>query len=442
MSFRLGRCLLAVCGSLLFSCDPPIPAEGGPLDMAQFTPRHLDPAPSWWGDNRKRLDGFMDQFGRGSAGYDATKKPVALFDWDNTVIKNDVGDLMVFWMLKMGKIYQPPDKNWRKTSFIMSANGLTLLKTACDALANPGELLPTNKPEGAACADAILKVYLDNKGTSDLAAFSGFDYRRMEPTYAWAVQLQAGYTPAEISQMAKDAITEGVMAPIGGTQQIGSRTVNAYVRVYDQIKDLIGALQENGFDVWVITATSEPVVRAFADQVKIAADHVIGVRMVLDGNGKQTYNLQGCGDVPDGVNDGAASFMGNTLMTYIDGKRCWVNKVIYGDASPSAINQRPDGKRHLFAAGDSNTDVTFVRDAQQMKLVINRNKAELMCNAYGNFMNRYLVNPMFIDPKAQQAAMYPCSTTACVSANGTAGPCLDEAQGAIPDQKDSVYPAM
>ncbi|HNI58559.1 MAG TPA: haloacid dehalogenase-like hydrolase [Pseudomonadota bacterium] len=442
MSFRFAHGLLLAFGSLLLSCDPPIPAQGSLPDMTVFSTRRLDPSLSWWGDNRKRLDDFMVQSGIGSVGYDATKKPVALFDWDNTVIKNDIGDLMLFWMLKAGKIYQPANFNWRLTSISITTDALNLLRAACDGLASPGSPLPTNRSDTAAvaCTDAILSVYLDNKGQTGLSAFAGYDYRRMEPTYAWAVQLQAGYTPAEISLMAKDAIAEGLAAAVGATQKIGSRTVNAYVRVYDQIKDLIGAMQENGFDVWVITATSEPVVRAFADQVKIPTDHVIGVRMVLDGNGKLTYNLQGCGDVPDGINDGGATAKGNSLMTYIDGKRCWVNKVIYGDASPTAINPRPDGKRQLFAAGDSNTDVTFVRDAEKLKLVINRNKAELMCNAYGNFGNRYLVNPMFIDPKPQQTALYPCTTTACVNSNGMATPCLDEGQGPIADQKDAVYP--
>ena len=178
----LTSCLLALCLPLIGSCDPPIPAEGNP-DMATYMPRHLDPALAWWGDNRKRLDAFLDAHGKGSAGYDANKKPIALFDWDNTIIKNDVGDITLFWMLKMNKIFQPPDKNWRRTSFIMTPNGLAALK-ACDSLANPGEVLPTGKPEGVACADAILSVYLDNKGTSGLAAFGGYDYRRMEPTYA------------------------------------------------------------------------------------------------------------------------------------------------------------------------------------------------------------------------------------------------------------------
>ena len=137
------------------------------------------------------------------------------------MIKNDIGDLMLFWMLKAGKIYQPANFNWRLTSISITTDALNLLRAACDGLASPGSPLPTNRSDTAAvaCTDAILSVYLDNKGQTGLSAFGGYDYRRMEPTYAWAVQLQAGYTPAEISLMAKDAIAEGLAAAVGATQK-------------------------------------------------------------------------------------------------------------------------------------------------------------------------------------------------------------------------------
>lgn len=108
----------------------------------------------------------------------------------------------------------------------------------------------------------------------------------------------------------------------------------------------------------------------------------------------------------------------------------------------AAVNQNPDpSKRQVFAAGDSNTDITFLRDATAMKLVINRNKKELMCTGYENFGGKYLVNPMFIGGKPQLATGYPCSTTACVNDKGTSVPCYDEGMPPtlIPDQTDTVF---
>lgn len=93
----------------------------------------------------------------------------------------------------------------------------------------------------------------------------------------------------------------------------------------------------------------------------------------------------------------------------------------------------------MFAAGDSDTDVEFLKDATALKLVLNRNKKELMCNPYGNAGGTWLINPMFIAPRAQMAGTYACSTSACKDAAGKSGPCSDENGKVIPDHTDTVF---
>jgi hypothetical protein len=112
--------------------------------------------------------------------------------------------------------------------------------------------------------------------------------------------------------------------------------------------------------------------------------------------------------------------------------------MVYGDTTAAAMQKRPDGMRHVFAAGDSDTDIEFLRDAQY-RLVLNRGKKELMCHAYYNSFDRWRVNPMFIQPRAA-GSTYPCSTTACKNEAGVAGPCRDDAGNIIPDMPDSVHP--
>ncbi|MBA3397982.1 MAG: hypothetical protein H0T89_35485 [Deltaproteobacteria bacterium] len=79
-----------------------------------------------------------------------------------------------------------------------------------------------------------------------------------------------------------------------------------------------------------------------------------------------------------------------------------------------------------------------MRDAKY-KLALNRQKKELMCFAYHNEDNAWLVNPMFIEPKTKLATPYPCSTTACKDASGAGTACRDEAGNVIPDQEDTVF---
>ncbi|MGK3982082.1 haloacid dehalogenase-like hydrolase [Sorangium sp. So ce136] len=399
----------------------------------------LDPTLEWYGDNRQRLDAMIDEHGASSPGYDADRRPVAVFDWDNTVIKNDVGDATMFWMLLHDKILQPPDGNWARTSPYLTAAAVSALGEACGAAADPGEPLPTSTAD--ACADEILSVYVDGATSGGDAAFAGYNHRTLEPKYAWFAQLGAGYSPDEVSAFAASAIEESLAAAEGSAQTVGTRTgLTAWLRIYDPIRDLIDTLQKNGFDVWVVSASPQSVVEPFAAMVNVAADRVIGIRQVTTESGALTYDLQGCGPVPDGTNDGAGESTGNSLITYIEGKRCWINKVIFGDSGPGALEKNPDAlERQVFGAGDSDTDLSFLQDATGLRLAINRNKKELMCNAYRNHAGTWLVNPMFIQPRGHLASGYPCSTTACVDADGVAGPCLDEAGAVIPDQADNVY---
>jgi phosphoserine phosphatase len=278
------------------------------------------------------------------------------------------------------------------------------------------------------CADEILSVYIDSKTRAGEPAFAGHDYRTMEPAYAWTAQLLAGYTKAEVFDFANQAINQHLAAAQGATWTVGTRSVAGWFRVYDQIEDLIGTMQSAGFDVWVISASPQPVVEAFAPRVGVAPDHVIGIHQLVDTAGAYTYDFEGCGAVADGA---------NTMISYIEGKRCWANKVVFGDSTAAASQRRPDGTRQLFGAGDSDTDVEFLRDATY-KLVLNRNKKELMCNAYNNAGESWIVNPMFISPKAQSAD-YPCPTESCKDASGAYVACRDEVGALIPVQIDGVF---
>ncbi|MFJ8012216.1 haloacid dehalogenase-like hydrolase [Streptomyces sp. NPDC096339] len=381
--------------------------------------------PGWYGDNQARLQQLVDRYGACGG---RRHKPVAVFDWDNTVVKNDVGDATMYWLLRNGRIRRPAD--WSATSRFLTPAAATALAEACTPLARTGEPLPTGTPQGAGCADEINAVYGTAATRTGAAAFAGWDRRTTEPSYSWLAQLTQGWTARDVRGFAAAARTENLAAPIGATQQVGTGTATGWVRYYDQQKDLINTLRRAGFDVWITSASPQPVVEVWAKGVGIDADHVIGIRNTTTRGGKLTSRLQGCGSVPDGA---------DTMITYIDGKRCWINKEVFGVRGADAEKVQPPARRQVFAAGDSDTDISFLRDATALRLVLNRNKNELMCRAYENGDGRWIVNPMFIDPKKQKTTPYPCATTGYVDHDGTKGPVLRSDASVIPDQTDSVY---
>jgi hypothetical protein len=408
---------------------PPPDSPPPPVDLCDQTPSDLRTDLAWYGDNRATLQGWLDSAGCKSATYDKAHKPIALWDWDNTISKNDFGDAITYYMVANGKVLQPPNQDWQQTSPFLTSAAVSALSAACGTTVAAGQPLPTNTSAYANCADEILWIYDNSETRAHAAAFLPGNARRNVPDFAWTPQLMAGYTHAELQQFSLAAATPMLAAAEGTTQTIGTTVENGWLRLYDQQKDLIHAAQTRGYDVWIITASPQDTIGAIAPMVGVAYDHVVGIRSMLDGSGKTTYKFEGCGPYPDNQTD---------VIPHIQGKRCFVNKVVFGDTSATAIERRPDGQRQVFASADTDADLEFLRDANY-KLVINRNKPDLMCHAYYNEHDTWRINPIFIGPKAALTAPYSCAT-AFTDETGAPGASRDEGGNLIPDQTDSVHP--
>src|SRR5690349_5488462 len=86
---------------------------------------------AWYGDNRDRIDAMLTKLGAcGAAGSVHAGAPLALFDWDNTIVKNDIGDATFFWMVRNGKLRAPADGNWASTSTFLTPQAVAALSRA------------------------------------------------------------------------------------------------------------------------------------------------------------------------------------------------------------------------------------------------------------------------------------------------------------------------
>lgn len=395
-------------------------------DPAGIRCARLDPTLHWPAGAREELQKAIDANSACIGTDHDGEAPVAIFDWDNTVVKNDIGYATNFWMLRNDKVLQPGNKDWKTTDRYLTDAAAAALSAACGTDTPAGKPLPTSTDQD--CADEILAI-LDDTTRAGETAFAGFDARRLTGSYSWGTALSAGYTAEELASFGLEAKKENLAAPVGAVQTVGSQEVDGYIRIYPQMKDLIAVLQAHGVQTWVVSASPEPVVKVWSQEVGIDADHVVGVRSVYR-DGVQSAHLKGCGGVPDGD---------DSVMTYIDGKRCWANQEIFGIQGPAAFEQAPAARRQFLAAGDSVTDVTFVGDATAARIAVNRNKAELMCHAYDDADGGWLVVPMFIDPKPRKAELYPCSTTAYTNSDGSPGPVMRPDGTVIADQRDTIF---
>ncbi|GAA3397529.1 haloacid dehalogenase-like hydrolase [Streptomyces roseoviridis] len=418
-TLRAGAAALALAATALLPTTGAQAAPDRPADCPALTT-----ADGWHGDNKARLERLIADHCRKKT--PRGDKPLAIFDWDNTVIKNDVGDATFFWLLRHDRVRPPRNGDWTTTSRHLTPDAATALRNACPT---GTRTLPT--ATDTRCADELLAVYATGATTAGATAFAGHDHRRMDPQYAWLAQLLHGWTPGQVRSFATAARAENLAAPQGATQRVGSSRVTGWIRHYDQQRDLLRALEDAGFAVWIVSASPEPVVDVWAEGIGIPASRAIGIRNTTE-HGRLTSHLRGCGTVADGE---------DRMITYIDGKRCWINQEILGVHGPAAERVQPAHRRQVLAAGDSDTDVSFLRDATGLRLVVNRNKNELMCRAYDDADGRWIVNPMFIEPKQRKPDPYPCATTGYTAADGTPAPVRRADGSVVPDQRDTVYGA-
>ncbi|MBP2476403.1 hypothetical protein JOF53_005275 [Crossiella equi] len=393
-----------------------VPAAAAP-ESGKHCPQ-LDQNLPWQGENRASLQRVIDE--RGLCGGLPGGRPVAVFDWDNTVVKNDITDATLAWALKHDKILRPA--RWATTSPWLSPAADKALTAACGTSVPVGLPLPTSR--NLACTDEIWSIREKSKTMAGQAAFTGdWNHRRTEPSYAWVPALFAGYTPAGLTAIAARARAEQLRAPVGAKQAVGSHTIAGYVRYYEQQRDLIRTLKRAGFDVYIVSASAEPIAEAWSGGVGLDREHTIGIRLATR-HGRLTTTALGCGDDPAG-------------LPYIDGKRCVVNQEIFGIKGKAAWDQQPPARRIALGAGDADTDVTFVLDATGAHLALNRNKTELLCRALDNADGRWVLNPMFIEPMPHRDAAYPCSTAGVVRPDGSRAP-MPRADGSVvPDKTEA-----
>jgi phosphoserine phosphatase len=384
--------------------------------------RTLAADPAWYGDNRDRINAMISKLGTcGKLGSATDGAPLALLSWGNTIVRNDITNATFFWMVRNSKVRQPAGGDWTTTSHYLTAPAAAALAVVCGGLAPPGQPLPTGSDAG--CADELTSVYNDGQTRTGTTAFAGYNHRRIDPSAAWAAQLLAGWTEADVTGFAEAARRQNLDAPEGSEQLVGSTRRTGWVRYYAQMRDLIATLQGNGFDVRIISASPEPVVRVWAAEVGISADRVMGARTERDGD-VLTSRLALCGAEPS--------------IPYNEGKRCRVNEQLLGVQGAAAFGQVPEQRRQVFGAGDSDADATFTADATALRLVINRNQIELMCRAYANLDGRWLVNPMFIKPLGMSPP-YPCATQGFDQPNGDQAPLLRPDGSVVSDQQDRVH---
>ncbi len=99
----------------------------------------------------------------------------------------------------------------------------------------------------------------------------------LESAYRWTSFLFSGWTDVKMKEY-----SEG---------HWGLSLKSGRIKVFSEVKNLLGFLRENGWEIWIVTASPEPAIRAVAHHFQISEANVFGMKLDYDSEGRGTEQI-------------------------------------------------------------------------------------------------------------------------------------------------------
>lgn len=307
----------------------------------------------WLPENQRALDQLIREKGSKSKNYDPEKRPVAVFDWDNTMIANDIGEATLLYLIDTMR-FSYSDRFWalfpdshREKTYVHAMRAL--------------ELDPHSRSESLDY-QAYRKFFL--------SAYNTLCEKKGEAIcYAWVAQLFEGLSRDDAHKAAEETLNRELLRPLDrerisiGPYDPEPLFVNTGIRYYPEMRELVARLVESGFEVWVVSASPQWIVETAAERVGIKANRVLAIETESEG-----------------------SALGDERIT------SRLKRVTYKEGKANAIRSMI-GTTPVFGAGDSTGDIEMLTLGAGPRLLIDRGKEVLLALAKER---GWLIQPPFI----------------------------------------------
>jgi phosphoserine phosphatase len=282
----------------------------------------------WHPEVYQRLQALFEEYGRPGATPDSTS-PVVVFDFDNTCIINDIGELFSHYLIDEMLYRYERDDFWQ---LIHPDDGRE-------------DLLEMARVLVALAEDHRRQHPLYSRYLADMGALYGRRLARAGKAdcYEWAVRLHVGMRPDEVRSLARKAIRRELARPLETESRNSScgltTNISRGVRVVREMRELIDALSGHGIEAWIVSASNVWAVEAFATLFDVPAQRVIGNSLIEDHHGVLTSET--------------------------------VRPVLFRQGKVDAI-ERHVRRRPIAAFGDAETDLEMLQWATDLAVVIDR----------------------------------------------------------------------
>ncbi len=312
---------LAACAGTKEPVEEPSSGETSG-EVPEETGVHLE-RDDWADDVKAAVNDFVDLYGVNSEGYDAEAHPYVVFDFDNTCSIFDVEEQLAVYQLQVMAFAFAPEQlpEILKTGLGDLQEDRTDLGygNGCyqdwidDITAAYTALYTTYGPFTAAglTAEQQTTVQADPQWQEFATKMRTmydvvYDAESADVAYPWVLYWFTGMTEDEVYALATashtlykavetSAVTWATPADIDATSKVGHAeyTWTSGTQVSENIVELWKTLKENGFDVWVCSASATDPIRAAID-VWGLHDYVTGLlamtNTLVDGKYVNSYD--------------------------------------------------------------------------------------------------------------------------------------------------------
>lgn len=251
----------------------------------------------WAPDVRTSVNELFMLRGKGSAGYNPSIRPYAVFDFDNTISILDVEEQLAIYQLEHMRFAVAPDNMYEvlttgvpeiHKSLGKDWNNLTVADVAADAASAYGRLYAQGLVSVRGVSGEKMETMQKNDDWKEFATKVRWLYDAIGDTadvsvsYPWITYWFTGMTPQEVYDMAHEAFMyyreaskeascwrkntwkspEGYKGSRSGSVSI---SFNQGITVSPEMRELFHALEMNGIDAWICSASFIDVITAAVD---------------------------------------------------------------------------------------------------------------------------------------------------------------------------------
>jgi len=241
---------------------------------------------AWTPAARAAIDRLVAKKGFSSKGYDAQKPPAAVLSWEGVFFVHDAA-AEVFYQMAVSARFKITPEFWR---IIPVAYGRQKIFAAYQQFSILPQSIWEDEPAYLQFRKQFALSYQNQCRNESWSTCRGF-----------LAQLFAGFSPEEARQYAATVINAQLQRPLGagtfaaGPQDQSPARVEEGLRVVPEVRGLVSALLQAGFDVWVVDQYPQPVLEAAAAPAGVPASRVLGIRVKVV-KGVMTDDIDG--DVP------------------------------------------------------------------------------------------------------------------------------------------------